>query len=80
MAVAYPIPSVPPVFWAWIGALVPLEILAMRLYLLAIRDSPLHLTLPYLAFTPVFNVLTGYLVLGESVSSRGLAGLWLNLA
>jgi drug/metabolite transporter (DMT)-like permease len=71
----YPIPAVPPVFWAWIAVLVPLEILAMLLYLLAIRDSPLHLTLPYLAFTPVFNVLTGLLVLGETVSLQGLLGI-----
>jgi drug/metabolite transporter (DMT)-like permease len=71
----YPIPAVPPVFWAWIAVLVPLEILAMLLYLLAIRDSPLHLTLPYLAFTPVFNILTGSLVLGETVSTKGLLGI-----
>jgi uncharacterized membrane protein len=71
----YPIPKVPMVFWAWMGFLVPAEILAMLLYLLAIRDSPLHLTLPYLAFTPVFNVATGFVVLGETVSLRGLSGI-----
>jgi drug/metabolite transporter (DMT)-like permease len=71
----YPLPAVPPVFWVWIAALVPLEILAMLLYLLAIRDSPLHLTLPYLAFTPVFNVVTGLVVLGETVSTKGLLGI-----
>jgi drug/metabolite transporter (DMT)-like permease len=43
----------------------------------AIRESPLSLTLPYLAFTPVINVLTGYLFLGEQVSLRGFAGIWL---
>ncbi|MGD8591556.1 MAG: EamA family transporter [Gammaproteobacteria bacterium] len=75
LALIYPIPAVPPVFWVWIAVLVPLEILAMLLYLLAIRDSPLHLTLPYLAFTPVFNVLTGLLVLGETVSLQGLLGI-----
>jgi drug/metabolite transporter (DMT)-like permease len=71
----YPLPAVPPVFWIWIATLVPLEILAMLLYLLAIRDSPLHLTLPYLAFTPVFNVVTGLVVLGETVSIKGLLGI-----
>ncbi|KPJ95141.1 MAG: EamA-like transporter family protein [Gammaproteobacteria bacterium SG8_11] len=75
LAFLYPIPSVPAVFWLWIAVLVPLEILAMLLYLLAIRDSPLHLTLPYLAFTPVFNVATGWLVLGETVSPQGLLGI-----
>jgi len=71
----HPLPEVPPEFWVWMAVLVPAEILAMLLYLLAIRDSPLHLTLPYLAFTPVFNVATGYLILGESISVQGLLGI-----
>jgi len=75
VALIYPISPVPAVFWWWMVVLVPLEIIAMWLYMLAIRDSPLHLTLPYLAFTPVFNVVTGYVVLGEMVSSRGLCGI-----
>ncbi len=76
----YPLPSVPPVFWLWIVVLVPFELLAMWLYMLAIRDSPLHLTLPYLAFTPAFNVLTGYVVLGETVSATGFCGILLVVA
>jgi len=64
-------------FWYWMAALIPLEILAMMLYSLAIRDSPLHLTLPYLAFTPVFNVLTGKAFLAETVSSGKLLGILL---
>ncbi|MFP3982100.1 MAG: EamA family transporter [Desulfurivibrionaceae bacterium] len=75
-----PLPAVPPVFWVWIALLVPLEILAMWLYMSAIRDSPLYLTLPYLAFTPVFNILTGYLVLAERVSWTGSAGIILVVA
>jgi len=43
----------------------------------AIRSSPLALTLPYLAFTPVFVALTGLLVLGERIPPRGLAGIGL---
>jgi drug/metabolite transporter (DMT)-like permease len=72
-----PLPQVPAVFWLWIAGLIPLEILAMWLYLLAIRDSPLHLTLPYLAFTPVFNIATGNVILGETVSTQGLLGILL---
>ncbi len=71
----HPLPSVPPAFWLWIVVLVPFELLAMWLYMLAIRDSPLHLTLPYLAFTPVFNVLTGFVILGETVSVTGCSGI-----
>jgi drug/metabolite transporter (DMT)-like permease len=70
-------PTPPLAFWGWVAALLPLEILAMWLYMRAIRESPLSLTLPYLAFTPVFNVATGYLFLGESVSNIGFAGILL---
>lgn len=75
LAVVNGLPPVPPAFWGWLAVLVPLELVAMALYVTAIRDAPLHLTLPYLAFTPVFNVLTGYLVLGETVSAAGFAGI-----
>jgi hypothetical protein len=59
------------------AASLPLELLAMWLYMQAIRESPLSLTLPYLAFTPVFNTLTGYLILGETVSWTGFSGILL---
>jgi drug/metabolite transporter (DMT)-like permease len=67
-------------FWLWISALIPLEILAMLLYMRAIRDHPLSLTLPYMAFTPVFVVLTGWLILGERVDGSGLVGVLLVVA
>ncbi len=72
-----PIPAVPMAFWGGMVILVPLELIAMWCYMVAIRDCPLYLTLPYLAFTPVFNVLTGYLVLGEWVSLQGFLGILL---
>jgi drug/metabolite transporter (DMT)-like permease len=67
-------------FWGWMVLLAPLEVAAMLLYMRAIRDHALSLTLPYMAFTPVFIVLTGYLILDESVSGRGLAGIALVVA
>ncbi len=72
--------DLPPAFWQWIAALLPLEIAAMLLYMRAIRDHPLSLTLPYLAFTPVFVILTGYLLLGERISLEGGAGVLLVVA
>jgi drug/metabolite transporter (DMT)-like permease len=72
-----PWPALTAVFWGWIAVLMPLEILAMWLYMRAIRESPLSLTLPYLAFTPVFIVLTGFVFLGEQVSLTGFAGILL---
>lgn len=80
LMLANPLPSVPPAFWLLILLLIPLELLAMWLYMLAIRDNPLHLTLPYLAFTPAFNILTAYITLGETVSFAGFAGIFLVVA
>ncbi len=74
--IAFRPPAVPPPqFWLWMGAALPLEVLAQVLYVLAIRDSPLALTLPYLAFTPMLTALVGWLLLGETVTARGLAGI-----
>ncbi|MDH3888017.1 MAG: DMT family transporter [Gammaproteobacteria bacterium] len=72
-----PWPPLPPVFWGWMAVAMPLELVAMWLYMQAIRSSPLSLTLPYLAFTPAFNTLTAYLVLGETVTLSGFSGILL---
>ncbi len=71
----FELPPLPPPFWAWMALLLPLEIAAMALYAKAIRDYPLALTVPYLAFTPVLVILSGWLVLGETISERGLLGI-----
>jgi drug/metabolite transporter (DMT)-like permease len=68
-------PALPAAFWGWVAVLLPFEILAMWLYMQAIRSSPLAHTLPYLAFTPIFNVLTAFLILDEAVSPRGFSGI-----
>jgi len=73
----FELPPLPLRFWAWIALLIPLEIAAMLMYMRAIRDYPLALTLPYLAFTPVLVVITGWLILGETVSGPGLLGILL---
>lgn len=70
-----PLTSLDPRLWPWLGAMLPLEIAAMLLYMRAIRDHPLSLTLPYLAFTPVFVILVAYLLLGERVGLAGGAGV-----
>ena len=72
-----PWPPLSAAFWSWIAVSLPLELLAMWLYMQAIRESPLSLTLPYLAFTPAFNMLTGYLLLDETVSWTGFSGILL---
>ncbi|MCH9698081.1 MAG: DMT family transporter, partial [Gammaproteobacteria bacterium] len=62
-------------FWLWLAALLPIELLAMRLYMEAIRSTDLSLTVPLLAFTPVFYMLTGYLILDETIQFNGLVGI-----
>lgn len=74
-ALAQPWPAPPPVFWAWVAPLLPLEIGALLLYMRALRVAPLHDTLPYLAFTPVFTAVTGWALLGERLSVQGFAGI-----
>ncbi len=75
-----PWPSPGPAFWGWMALSIPLELLAMWLYMKAISQSPLSLTLPYLAFTPVFNTVTAYLLLGETVTWTGFSGILLVVA
>ncbi len=62
-------------FWGWLALMVPLEIAAMLLYMAAIRDHPLSLTLPYLAFTPAFILVVGWLLLGERIPATGASGV-----
>jgi uncharacterized membrane protein len=58
-----------------LAVLMPLEITAYYLYLSAIQIAPLSLTIPFMAFTPVFTIITAWIFLGETVSLKGLAGI-----
>ena len=62
-------------FWFIVAAMLPLETAAMLLYMRALRISHLSLCVPFLAFTPVFLILTGWLVLGERLNHWGIAGI-----
>jgi drug/metabolite transporter (DMT)-like permease len=70
--------DVPPLdaeFWrAFITAL-PFEVAAFALYIGALRTSPMSLTIPFLALTPVFLVASGYVIAGERVTPLGAAGI-----
>ena len=72
--------ALPLAFWGWLALLVPLEVAAMLLYMAAIRDHPLSLTVPYLAFTPAFVILIAFLLLGERISAGGASGVLLVVA
>ncbi len=67
-------------FWKVLAMLLPLETLALILYMEALRVSPLSLTVPFLAFTPAFMILTGAVILGERLSPQGICGILLIVA
>lgn len=70
-----PVPRIDAEFYKAFAVSLPLEILAMVLYVKALQLSPLSLTLPFLSLTPVFLILISYLILGEKVSLKGGIGI-----
>ena len=75
---ALPWVDVPPLgedfLWSFVAS-IPLNGAPFLLHMAAIKASPLSLTLPYLAFTPVFMIATGAFFLGEVPSAWGIAGI-----
>jgi drug/metabolite transporter (DMT)-like permease len=61
-------------FWAFIAG-IPLNGISFLLHMMAIKISPLSLTLPYLAFTPVFMIATGFIFLDETPNIYGIGGI-----
>jgi drug/metabolite transporter (DMT)-like permease len=70
-----PMPEVQPEFWSSVAMALPAELVATFLYAKAIQVSPLSLSQPFLAFTPLFALATGLLILGEAPSWGGLLGI-----
>jgi drug/metabolite transporter (DMT)-like permease len=62
-------------FWFCIAISLPLEASAFYCYMKALKISPLSLTVPFLAFTPGFIILTGWVILGEEISPGGFWGI-----
>ena len=67
-------PPLDQTFWLTFIISVPINILAYILYLYAIKLSPISLSVPFLAFTPVFMILTGFYILGETITFWGGIG------
>jgi drug/metabolite transporter (DMT)-like permease len=61
-------------FFLLVAAMLPLEIAAYLLYMKALKVCHLSLCVPFLAFTPAFLIVTGWLFLGESLSLWGIWG------
>ena len=70
-------PPLDQIFWWTFLLSIPINIMAYILYLHAIKLSPLSLSVPFLAFTPVFMILTGFFVLGETINLWGGIGIGL---
>jgi len=64
-------------FWFATLTALPFEITAMILYTKALKVSPLSLTIPFLALTPLLLIIVSYIILGEKVSLAGGAGIFL---
>uniref|UniRef100_A0A0D6QYV4 EamA domain-containing protein n=1 Tax=Araucaria cunninghamii TaxID=56994 RepID=A0A0D6QYV4_ARACU len=52
-----------------------LKVMAGYMYQRALQVSPMSVTVPYLAFTPVLLVFTSYFLMHEIPSARGLLGV-----
>ncbi len=63
------------IFYICTAVALPLEAAAHYGYMTAIKISPLSLTLPFLAFTPVFVLFTGWLILDEFPKTEALPGI-----
>jgi drug/metabolite transporter (DMT)-like permease len=70
-------PPLDQIFWWTFILSIPINIMAYVLYLYAIKISPISLSVPFLAFTPVFMILTGFFILGETINFWGTIGIGL---
>ncbi len=70
-----PVPLLDKTFCWYFLVSIPLNGISIILYMKALKVSPLSLTIPYLAFTPVFIIFTGYVFLDESPNIWGVVGI-----
>lgn len=70
-----PVPPLDHQFYRAFLTALPLEIIAIILYMKALKVSPLSLTLPFLSLTPVFLLVVPYIMLGEKISFLGGIGI-----
>lgn len=68
------VPVNPTFWWATIGTSC-LNVLALILYMKALKTGELSLTVPFLSFTPVFLIFTSALMLDEMPNHLGIVGI-----
>jgi drug/metabolite transporter (DMT)-like permease len=74
------LPQLGPEFWTALLVSGSLNVVATVLYMKAIKASDLSLTVPMVAFSPLFLLLTSPLLLGETSGLGGTAGVFLIVA
>ena len=75
-----PVPALDRTFLLYFVAGIPINLGGFLLHMRAIQVSPLSLSLPSLAFTPVFIFLTGFVILGETANGWGVFGVCIIVA
>jgi drug/metabolite transporter (DMT)-like permease len=70
-----PVPELKPGFWWTLLILYPFHAGGFLFLYWAISTAPLSLTMPYMATTPAFVLLSGYLILGEVPNILGGVGV-----
>ncbi len=72
-----PWPQLDDAFYRAFFTALPIELITIVLYIKALKYSPLSLSMPFLALTPVFLIAVSFVVLGEKVSFMGGIGVFL---
>ena len=69
------IPSLDGTFWLALSIRTVLDVIATILYVRALKYTDLSLSLPLLSLTPLFLLLTGWIINGDFPNAVGVAGV-----
>lgn len=69
------IPDLGPLFFVSVFGTGTLNVVAVILYLKALKETDVSLAVPMLSFTPIFLIVTSFLFLGERPTVFGMAGI-----
>jgi drug/metabolite transporter (DMT)-like permease len=69
------IPAIQPAFWLWMPLSLVTNLVAMPLFFRALHLGELSVVLPLNMLTPLFALLTEYLLLGDSPTSLAFGGI-----
>ena len=69
------VPELSREFFMVVGAALPIEAAASLCYMQALKTAPLSVCAPIMAYTPLFLIFTGWLLLHEALNFWGIAGV-----